>query len=152
MRKGGMGSASGTRKETDKCAEKFSLQNSRKEPLQRPSDRWMIILKWQNINVSTACVFRCWSIGLGSRAVLSVIANLLRKVLTPFSVSTLRKVGIHRQTGWHQNRKVKYPNVKTSLKFEGEIVTFILVQNWFLWLVLMQYDEELLSFVLCEIF
>jgi hypothetical protein len=45
MRKGGMGSASGTSKESDKCAEKFSLQSSRKEPLQRPSDGWMILLK-----------------------------------------------------------------------------------------------------------
>ena len=43
MRKGGMGSASGTRKESDKCAEKFSLQSSRKKPLQTPSDRWMVI-------------------------------------------------------------------------------------------------------------
>jgi hypothetical protein len=46
MRNGGIGSASGTRKESDKCADKFSLQYSQKEPLQRPSDRWMIILRW----------------------------------------------------------------------------------------------------------
>lgn len=66
--------------------------------------------------------------------------------MTPYLVSTHRKVGLHRQTAWHQNRKVKYPNVKTSLNFEGEIVTFILAQNWIIWWVLMQYDDERLSF------
>ena len=34
-----MGTVCGTRKEYDNCAEKFSLQYSRKEPLQIPSDR-----------------------------------------------------------------------------------------------------------------
>jgi hypothetical protein len=81
-----------------------------------------------------------------------VIINIQRKVLTPLSVLTLRKFGIDRQTAWHQNRKVNYPNIITSLNSEGEIVTFILAQNCILWWVLLQYDDKHVSIILCEIF
>lgn len=37
---------------------------------------------------------------------------------------------------------MKYPNVKTSLNFEGEIVTFILGQNRILCWVLLEYDDD----------